>query len=39
MEITKENNQKKKGLFLHEYVGRRAESKRLMGKDSTAGLF
>lgn len=39
MAITKENNQKKKGLFLHEYVGRRAESKRLMGKDSTADLY
>ena len=39
METTKESNPKKKSILLHEYIKQRAESKRLIGKDSTADLY
>lgn len=38
MATTKENN-RKKSLLLYEYIKQRAESKRQMGKDSTADLY
>lgn len=39
MATTGENNRKKRGLLLCEYIRQRAESKRQMEKNSTADLY
>lgn len=36
---TKESKRKQRGFLLYEYIRQRAESKRQMGKDSTADLY
>lgn len=39
MKVTQENNRKRKGPLLYDYIRQRAESKQQMGKNSTADLY
>ena len=39
MKVTQENNRKRKGPLLYDYIRQRAESKQLIRKNSTADLY